>query len=135
MDTSKRNAIGIVDAYLFALQSRDLAQAKSFLDSKVNFVFPGERNFASIEEVFRNSRSRYQKVEKTIDRRFSWDENGVIFVLFTGYLKGTFVNGREFSGVRFADLFTLKDNRIIEQHVWNDIGELLLSDTEKSDAL
>ena len=44
-------------------------------------------------------------------------------VFVEGTLFGEDLDGQVFSGVRFADRFTLAGGRIVEQQVWNDLAE------------
>ena len=42
-------------------------------------------------------------------------------MLIAGTLHGEWLDGSRFEGIRFVDLFDLRDGRIWRQQVWNDI--------------
>ena len=41
-----------------------------------------------------------------------------------GTLSGTFADGAEFQGIRFIDRFTVRDGKLVDQRVWNDMAEV-----------
>jgi hypothetical protein len=42
-----------------------------------------------------------------------------------GTLYGELLDGTPYSGIRFIDRFTVKDGKLVDQNVWNDMGEVL----------
>jgi hypothetical protein len=111
-------------AYLAAMERRDMDAAAALIDEmRLELVFPGDRRFTHLDEVVANSGSRYRHVGKTIQTRDAWDTDDGVRVLITGTLSGEWPDGTAFAGIRFADLFDLRDGRIIRQQVWNDTAE------------
>jgi hypothetical protein len=42
-----------------------------------------------------------------------------------GTLHGELLDGSPYEGVRFIDRFTVRDGRLADQMVWNDMAEVL----------
>ena len=42
-----------------------------------------------------------------------------------GTLQGERLDGTPYSGIRFIDRFTVREGRLVDQQVWNDMGEVL----------
>jgi hypothetical protein len=42
-----------------------------------------------------------------------------------GTLYGELLDGTPYSGIRFIDRFTVKDGKLVDQMVWNDMAEVL----------
>lgn len=127
MSSETDPAVAIAEAYLAAMEARDLELARSFVtQGDLDLVFPGGRHFTRIEDIVANSGGRYAKIGKTITRRNAWSEGTVTHVLIAGALHGVWPDGTDFDGIRFIDLFALQDGLITRQEVWNDAGERLL---------
>ena len=114
----------LVKDYLAAMEARDLALAKTFLAPGFVMLFPGGLVFTQLEELVARSKPRYRFVKKTYER---FDEaaaaDGSVVYCF-GTLYGEWPDGKAFSGIRFIDRFTVRDGRLIDQKVWNDLAEV-----------
>ena len=44
---------------------------------------------------------------------------------YIGALHGELNDGSPYSGIRFVDRFTVRDGRLVDQMVWNDMAEVL----------
>jgi hypothetical protein len=65
-------------------------------------------------------------VNKTFDETDSGtDKHGRPVVIVSGTLHGEWPDGTPFSGIRYCDRFVLKDGRLLEQQVWNDLAEAM----------
>ena len=42
-----------------------------------------------------------------------------------GTLYGELLDGTPYSGIRFIDRFTVRDGKLVDQMVWNDMAEVL----------
>lgn len=118
-------AVFKVRSYLEALEARDVSLASSYLDENVAVIGPGGRPAGSAKEIVANSSRRYRKIGKHIarfDAMPTVDEKGII-VYCIGTLHGEWLDGREFSEIRFIDRFELLDGLIVLQEVWNDAAE------------
>jgi ketosteroid isomerase-like protein len=117
----------IVRQYLDAMERRDLAAAKSFLAPGFFMVFPGGQRFTALEELVEWAKGRYRRALKTYER---FDVSGDTVYCF-GTLHGELLDGKAYSGVRFIDRFTVRDGKLVDQNVWNDMGEMRLRAGEK----
>jgi ketosteroid isomerase-like protein len=121
-------AVARVRAYLDALEARDLARAKAGLAEDFVAVYPGDRRFRTLEELIASGGRWYRGVRKTYARihHLPADAEGIETVILTGTLRGEWADGTAFAGIRFIDCFRLRGGLIVEQQVWNDIGEARL---------
>ena len=127
MTVTADTAADFVEAYLAAMERRDLDAARAYLAEEVELVFPGGRRFTDIAEIPQNSATRYARVGKHIARRDVWQAGETVCVLITGTLHGNWPDGAPFMGIRFADRFDLLEGRIVRQEVWNDAAEHMLA--------
>jgi hypothetical protein len=76
-----------------------------------------------IQEVVAWAQTRYQRVEKTIERvDESWQGDRTV-VICAGRLNGVWPNGTPFDNIRFIDRFEVAAGQLMRQDVWNDLGE------------
>lgn len=126
MDSSAPSSVDICLRYLRVMEERDLAAARRMLDPAFRMAFPGDKRMTDLDALVANSASRYRFVKKTFDETDSGtDKHGRPVVVISGTLFGEWPDGRAFSGIRYCDRFVLKDGRLLEQHVWNDLGEAM----------
>jgi hypothetical protein len=109
----------LVREYLAAMERRDLVAAKTLLAPGFFMVFPGGARFDSLEALVESARSRYRSAKKTYER---FDTFGGGVYCF-GTLHGELLDGTPYSGVRFIDRFTVRDGKLVDQRVWNDLAE------------
>lgn len=112
----------VVRAYLDAMERRDLAAAKSFLAPGFYMVFPGGRRFTALEELVEWAKGRYRRALK---QYAAFEVSGDTVYCF-GTLHGELLDGTPYSGIRFIDRFTVKDGKLVDQNVWNDMAESAL---------
>ncbi|SEH99909.1 nuclear transport factor 2 family protein [Paracoccus alkenifer] len=125
--TQPTDAVAICEAFLIAMEKRDLDLARSFVAADaLEMVFPGGARFDSIDAMVAGAATRYRFVGKHFDRRDSWTTPEGESVLIAGRLYGEWLDGSTFEDIRFVDLFDLRDGKIWRQHVWNDMGEYKL---------
>lgn len=135
MSAETDQAIASVEAYLAAMEARNLDLALTYVSSdELALTFPGARKFTRIEQILANSGGRYARIGKRITGRSGWVEGDKTRVMITGTLYGAWPDGTEFEDIRFVDIFALKDGRIVRQEVWNDAGERLLALQKEKDA-
>ncbi len=111
----------LVRSYLDAMERRDLAAARACLAPGFFMVFPGNMRFDSLEQLVESAKGRYRSARKTYER---YDEAGPHVYCF-GTLHGELLDGTAYAGVRFIDRFTVKDGKLVDQMVWNDMAEVL----------
>jgi hypothetical protein len=113
----------LVRAYLDAMEARDLARAQGFLAAGFAMEFPGPVRMSSLAELLAWAQPRYRFVRKTYER---YDVSGSLaagVVYCFGTLAGEWPDGRPFAGIRFIDRFAVRDGKLADQKVWNDLGE------------
>jgi ketosteroid isomerase-like protein len=109
----------LVRDYLAAMERRDLAAAKACLAPGFFMVFPGGARFDSLEKLVESAKGRYRSAKKTYERFDPFDGGVYCF----GTLHGELLDGTPYSGVRFIDRFTVRDGKLVDQRVWNDLAE------------
>jgi len=119
-----RSGSELVKTFLETMEARDLAGAKAMLAPGFAMTFPGGARFATLEELVAWARPRYQWVRKRYDR---FDEvpgaDGEGVVYCHGTLHGMWPDGTAFEGIRFIDRFAIRDGKLADQQVWNDLAE------------
>ena len=122
------DAEAVVRDFLSLMEARQLETAQALMAPGCTMTFPGTGPMTSIDDLLDWARNRYARVGKEIERIDSAPgEDGVTVYCF-GTLKGEWLDGRPFDGIRFIDRFTVKDGLIIDQLVWNDMGETMLQE-------
>jgi len=111
----------VVRQYLDAMERRDLATAKTFLAPGFFMVFPGDKRFDSLEQLVASAKGRYRSANKVYQKTESIENT----VYCYGTLHGELLDGTPYSGIRFIDRFTVKDGKLVDQMVWNDMAEVL----------
>jgi ketosteroid isomerase-like protein len=111
----------VVRSYLEAMERRDLAAAKAFLAPGFVMTFPGNARFSTLEDLVSAARQRYRSARKTYER---FDQAGDVVYCF-GTLYGELLDGTPYAGIRFIDRFTVREGRLVDQNVWNDMAEVL----------
>lgn len=125
-NASPSPAMALVRAYLDAMEARDLPLARSKLGAGFSMLFPGAVKLDSLEALVEWSKPRYQFVRKTYERYdegSSPDAPEERIVYCFGTLSGRWLDGRDFAGIRFIDRFVVRNGQLVDQKVWNDMGE------------
>jgi hypothetical protein len=117
--------IDIVDDYLKLCEERKLDEAAKYLAAGARLTFPGGTVFDDLPSMVADAATRYRSVRKhrtefLVGNRAS---DGATMCISTGTLDGTTLWGTTFTGVRYLDLFIIRDGLIHEQYVWNDLAE------------
>lgn len=114
----------LIQTFLRTMESRDLDTAEAMMADGALIIFPGGKVFRSQREMVQSAKGRYQWVKKTFDQiDYATQEDGSELVYIMGTLYGVNNHGVEFEGIRYIDRFVIRDDKIIEQHVWNDLAE------------
>ncbi len=116
----------VVRDYLAAMERRDLAAAKAMLAPGFSMVFPGDRRMSTLEELVESAKRRYRRALKDYERfDVATGQDGASVVYCFGRLRGELLSGEPYSGIRFIDRFTVSGGKLVDQMVWNDMGEVL----------
>lgn len=116
----------IIRSYLAAMEARDLEGAGQWLAEDAVLTFPGGANFTSLETMIEWARSRYRQIGKTYERFDETVSDEGAVVICQGTLHGEWLDGTGFKDIRFIDWFLIRNGRIVEQRVWNDLSETVL---------
>lgn len=117
------NASAMVRQFLMLMQERDLKAASALLAPEFVMHFPGHTSMHALDELVNWAKGRYKSIAKDYERfDESWGD-GVTVVYCSGTLRGVWLDGSSFEGVRFIDRFDIADGKIRRQDVWNDLAE------------
>jgi ketosteroid isomerase-like protein len=117
-------AIERVQSYLRLMEQRDLEAAQEALADNVEIVFPGPARFDSAAAIAAGGGRRYKNIRKTFGTTEAYRApDGMVRVIQQGTLSGENLHGKPFSGVRYVDMFLVKDGKILRQDVFNDLAE------------
>ena len=117
-------ATQVVRDYLGAMEAREIDRARSYLAPGFSMTFPGDNRFTELEEVMAWAAPRYRWVAKRYDRFDEAPGDGETAVYCYGTLYGEWPDGSAFEGIRFIGRFTVRDGKLVDQLVWNDVGEV-----------
>ena len=95
--------------------------APSLLAPGFHMVFPGNKRFDSLEQLVESAKRRYRSAKKTYER---YEAAGDVMYCY-GTLYGELLDDTPYSGIRFIDRFTVRDGKLVDQMVWNDMAEVL----------
>ncbi len=80
-----------------------------------------------LEQLVHWAKDRYQRVAKNYEKfDESWAQDSTV-VYCSGTLNGVWLDGSEFTSVRFIDRFEITKGLISRQDVWNDLAEVKAS--------
>ncbi len=115
-------AIERVQRYLRLMQERELESAQEALADNVEIVFPGPARFDTAAAIAAGGGRRYKNIRKTFASTEAYRApDGMVRVIQQGTLSGENLHGKPFSGVRYVDMFLVKDDKILRQDVFNDL--------------
>ncbi len=109
--------------YLAAMEARDLDRAQRLLAPGFTMEFPGPVRMSSLDQLLAWAKPRYRFARKTYERYDTCASEDTTVVYCFGTLSGEWQDGTPFSGIRFIDRFTLRAGLLLDQTVWNDMGE------------
>ncbi|MCA2187931.1 nuclear transport factor 2 family protein [Nonomuraea cavernae] len=117
-------AVAVVEDFLAALGRGDRDAAARHLADGAVMIFPGGRRHTTLDELAAASAIRYRHVDKHREEYEAFtDEAGDVVVWSMGTLFGENNAGVRYDGVRYVDRFRLRDGKIVEQRVWNDLAQ------------
>jgi limonene-1,2-epoxide hydrolase len=110
--------------YLAAMEARDIDRARALLADGFRMEFPGPVRMTGLDQLLAWAKPRYRFVKKTYERFDTCAADAAAVVYCYGTLGGEWPDGTPFAGIRFIDRFTVRDGRLVDQTVWNDLGEV-----------
>ena len=118
------SAVELIQTFLRTMEARDLDAAERMIAPDAKIIFPGGKVFANQREMVEAARTRYQWIKKTFDTMdHAVRDDGTEIVYIMGTLYGVNNFDASFEDIRYVDRFVVRDDKIIEQHVWNDLAE------------
>jgi hypothetical protein len=125
MNDTTENAVAIstVKRFLRTLEERDLERAGRLLSSDFAMEFPGNNRFGSLQDLVTWAAGRYRYAHKEYERFDALADGDATIVYCFGMLSGEWLNGAAFRDIRFIDRFVLRDGKLVDQKVWNDLAE------------
>ncbi len=114
----------LVLTFLQTMEARDLPRAQTMLAPGAQMVFPGGKVFTTLAAMVAWSQGRYRAVRKTYHGFDEFTADGLTVVYCFGVLNGEGLDGSSITDVRFVDRFEVRDGKITDQKVWNDLGSV-----------
>ncbi|MEK9946077.1 MAG: nuclear transport factor 2 family protein [Alphaproteobacteria bacterium] len=122
-ETAKGAASKLVLKYLRTMEARDLDAAKAMLGPGFFTIFMGGHRFTTPEELVAFQKGRQQNTWKAFKSFDEIDADDGTVVFCFGTLQGELMDGTPYQNIRYVDRFTLRDGKIVDQMVWNDMAE------------
>jgi ketosteroid isomerase-like protein len=107
--------------FLTLFAERRYAEANAYLAPGCQMLFPGGAVFTDCTELPVRAASIYRWVKKVFERFDEHETPAGTVVYNYGGLFGEWPDGEPFAGVRYIDRFLVRDGRIVDQKVWNDL--------------
>lgn len=98
------------------------AQANAFLAPGCRMLFPGGATFTDCTDLPKRAATIYGWVMKDFECFDEMPARDGTVVYVHGGLFGEWLDGQPFSGIRYIDRFLIRDGRIVDQKVWNDLA-------------
>jgi len=112
-----------VAQFLDCMAARNFDEAQKFVSADFEMTFPGGRKMTLLSDVLTWAAPRYLQIAKTkMHFDESWHGDHTV-VYCRGMLEGKWLDGTEFSNIRFIDRFELVKGLLQKQEVWNDLAE------------
>jgi hypothetical protein len=121
MDLDKSKVL--VERFLRLMEARDLETAESLMAPEATIIFPGGHQFASQREMVAAASGRYLWIKKNFDDIEAFQKDDRVVVYVRGTLYGVNLHDIPFADCRFIDRFVIRNSRIEQQDVWNDLAE------------
>ncbi|MBI3991746.1 MAG: nuclear transport factor 2 family protein [Candidatus Lambdaproteobacteria bacterium] len=121
---TEQDAKELVRRYLDLMAERRVEEARACLADGVQIVFPGEFRTGELNDIIDYGRTRYTAVRKHYREAEAYAmADGAVRVIQQGTLHGITLKGARFDGIRYVDIFLVRDGRIERQEVYNDVAE------------
>jgi hypothetical protein len=113
--------------FLTLFAERRYAEANAFLAPGCGMLFPGGTVFTDCRDLPKRADAIYRWVKKDFERvdEFATAEGTIVYNY--GGLRGEWADGTPFSGIRYIDRFLIRDGRIVDQKVWNDLAVAMVA--------
>ena len=108
--------------FLRTTEARDMERARTMVGPGFSATFPRGRHFASLDAWLESSKSTYVRIAKRFERidvTITGADSAIVHC--SGTLHGERFDAKPLDGFRFIDRFVIRDGRIVDQLVWNDL--------------
>lgn len=121
----RAEAIDVAREFMDAMERGDLVVAGALLGPGFLLHAPGGLQFRELADFMAFGRTRYLEIHKA-ERQFDAAEavQGIV-VYAHGVLAGRWLDGTGFQGLRYVDRFLIRENRIVELSVLNELAEFM----------
>ena len=108
--------------FLTLFAERRYAEANAYLAPGCRMLFPGGVVFTDCTDLPKRAGALYRWVKKDFERidEFATAEGAIVYNY--GSLRGEWADGTPFAGIRYIDRFLIRDGRVVDQKVWNDLA-------------
>jgi hypothetical protein len=113
--------------FLSLFAERRYAEANAFLAPGCRMLFPGGVVYTDCTELPKKASAMYRWVKKVFQRFDEYEAADGTVVYSYGGLRGEWADGTPFEGIRYIDRFLIRDGRIVDQLVWNDLGVAVIA--------
>lgn len=107
--------------FLTLLAAARYEEANRYLAPAARMLFPGGVVFFDCTKLPRRSSGIYRWVRKRFERIDELAAAEGVIVYNYGTLRGEWTDGELFDNVRYIDRFVVRDDKIADQQVWNDL--------------
>jgi hypothetical protein len=122
MERASLGAAGqLVWDFLALFAERRYAEANAYLAPGCRMLFPGGLAFTDCTDIPKRATASYRWVKKVFERFDEYQTPEGTVVYNYGGLRGEWPDGEAFEGVRYIDRFLIRDGKIADQKVWNDL--------------
>lgn len=117
----------LVQKYLEAMQTSDLAAVHSLSEPGALLEYPGGRRFESPDSLFSWAKWRHRWISHNLQDVDCVSSGQDTLIYASGTLEGVWTDGKAFSGIRFIYRFVTRGERFLETRLWSDVAESLRS--------
>jgi hypothetical protein len=121
----RAQAIDVAREFMDAMERGDFVAAGELRGPGFVLRAPGGLQCRELAEFAAFGRGRYLELRKT-DRQFDATESAHGIVVYVhGAMAGRWLDGTGFQGLRYVDRFLIRDGRILELSVLNELAEFM----------
>jgi hypothetical protein len=116
----------LVSQYIRAMESDDVETVKRLSHATAALEYPGGLKFPSVEKLLEWSKSRHRGIRHVIEDIRVMTTGPDVVAYVDGTLRGTWMDGTTFEGIRFIYKFHVRDASVAHTRLWSDIADALL---------
>lgn len=113
--------------FLTLFAQKRYGDANAFLAPGCRMLFPGGVVLTDCLQMTQRASSLYRWVVKDFEQIDEMPSSTGTVVYNYGMLRGEWLDGSALANIRYIDRFVVRDGKITDQKVWNDLGMALLA--------